>query len=355
MRQLTFGVDYRYNDLLEDAAYLVDQYPELLKVEVIGKSHDGRDLLLFELGNGKIPVIITSGVHGRESINPMVLVRVIETYLELARNGEPLILDFTLPWRLEDTPTGRLFPGLSETLFLGEGESILNFIIPDGTFMCQGKEQGIPTQYHPKAYLDTFTFYIIPMLNPDGYEIALGGFDMIKDPVLRQNAIQSGIPYEEWKANARGVDLNRNFPSINWKKKFPNDIPGSEKETQALIQLFAEIPAIGYLDLHSRGKAIYYHKSAMSEEYNKEQKEIAERLGAVTGYELMPPELEIEANDTGGNTVHYFSEYYNKPAITIETVEDLAEFPLAKENQRITYEEIALVLLEFVTAIMEQN
>lgn len=360
MRQLMFDVPYRYDDFLKDTDYLLREYPSMLEVHKIGKSEDGRDLLVFRIGKGEIPVIITVGVHGREAINPMVVIRAIESYLELVKFNEPLVVDFTMPERLE--PVNPFTRGFLTEIY----NQVQNYPyetvnrIPDWIgnveerFSPRPKGAEIPTEYHPKQYLKEFSFYIVPLLNPDGYEIALGGFDTIQTPEYRANAITSRIPAEEWKANARGVDLNRNFPSVTWRPKFLGDQPGSEKETQALMYLFSVIPAHGYLDLHSRGKAIYYAKSQMSPEYNERQERIATRLQAVTGYDLMPPEEEIKAMDSGGNTVHYFSETYQKPAITIETVSDLEPFPLDLRHQRPTFEEIALVPFEFTSALIEE-
>ena len=66
----------------------------------------------------------------------------------------------------------------------------------------------------------------------------------------------------------------------------------------------------------------------MSEQYNERQLAIAERLSKVTGYKLVPPEDEIAEEDSGGNTVHYVSETYGIPALTIETLPDNVDFPI---------------------------
>lgn len=348
MRQLSFDLPYYYEDLLEDAIYLEHEYPESVKVIELGESHDGRSILAFAVGRGEIPVIITGGVHGRETINPMVLVRIIEQYAELARNKEPLVVDFAIAKRLEKvSPYGG--GTIDRPFFLEEGMEL-----PEKERLAAAdKGDNVPIEFFPELFLNTFTFYVVPMLNPDGYEIALKGYNIIRDENLREQAKDRGIPYEEWKYNARGVDINRNFPSLTWRSKFVGDEPGSENETKALIQLFSQLSAIGYLDFHSRGKAVFYHKSMMPEGYNQRQYYVATRLSEVTGYELMPPENEIDANDSGGNTVHYFSEVYGLPAITIETVVDLEAFPLDVSHQQTTFEEIILAPLEFAVAIME--
>jgi g-D-glutamyl-meso-diaminopimelate peptidase len=90
----------------------------------------------------------------------------------------------------------------------------------------------------------------------------------------------------------------------------------------------------------------------MPESYNNQQFEIATRLMQITNYELMPPENEIDSGDTGGNTVHYYSEYFLKPALTIETVDEDAVFPLALHYRSSTFEELKLVILEFGSMIV---
>ena len=80
--------------------------------------------------------------------------------------------------------------------------------------------------------------------------------------------------------------------------------------------------------------------------YNENQLKIAKRLKDITKYELVDPKNEIDYGDSGGNTVHYFSERFNKPALTIETVDEYATFPLDYKYRSSTFEELKLVLFE---------
>lgn len=187
---------------------------------------------------------------------------------------------------------------------------------------------------------------MIPLLNPDGYMISLYGQIAIQSPELRGKLKRISNNFLEWKFNGRGIDINRNFPCRSWKPKGPYDYAASENETKALIQVFHQYPIRCFLDFHSRGKSIYYYRNSMSNDYNKKQLYIARRLKSITKYELVDPENEIEFGDSGGNTVHYFSEHFNRPAITIETVEDSTAFPLDYKYRSSTYEEIKLILFE---------
>ncbi|SES97679.1 M14 family zinc carboxypeptidase [[Clostridium] polysaccharolyticum] len=282
MENVNWDQLFYYEDLVAYAKYLACHYSDLVQYESIGRSWDNRDIFLLKVGKGRDNVIVTGGVHGRESVNPMVLLCMAEYYCE---------------------------------------------------------------EFRP--CLDLVSVYVVPVLNPDGYAIAIQGFDSIKCEKNRRMCELKHIPYYLWKYNGRAVDINRNFPCVSWKKKDVNDVAGSEPETIALMELFQNVSSIGYIDYHSRGKQIYYHRKSMSEDYNRDQFGYACLLNAMTDYELVPPKREIEENDSGGNTVHYYSEQFCLPAITIETVDELACFPLSPHYQRETYEEIKLTPFVF--------
>lgn len=282
MENVNWDQLFYYDDLVAYAKYLAYHYSELIKYESIGRSVDGRDIFMLKIGKGERNIVLTGGVHGRESVNPMVLLCMAEYYCE----------EF-----------------------------------------CD--------------FLERVAIYMVPVLNPDGYSIAIQGYDCIKSDKYRNAVKLKGLPHYMWKYNARGVDINRNFPCLSWKKKHLHDQAGSEPETCALMELFRSISSIGYIDYHSRGKQIYYHRNNMTEEYNKEQHRLACLLNTLTGYILMPEQKEIELNDSGGNTVHYYSEEFCMPAITIETVDELAYFPLSPHYQKGTFEEIKLTPFVF--------
>ena len=78
----------------------------------------------------------------------------------------------------------------------------------------------------------------------------------------------------------------------------------------------------------------------MNDIYNYRQKIIAKDISSFTKYRLSDEQEEINVGDSGGNTVHYYSEKYNCPALTIETVEEDERFPLYYKNVDKIYEEI---------------
>ncbi|MDF2539445.1 MAG: hypothetical protein K0S76_2466 [Herbinix sp.] len=312
---------YSYDKLIYDAVSLAQQYDSILKCVTIGKSHDNRDILLLKLGLGKKYMICCAGVHARETINPIVLMRIIEYYAQLYVTHKERRI--SLKKQLEK-PT-HLLKAEYETMLYGACIYEL---------------------------LQTFTILFVPLLNPDGYMISLYGFDAIRDKTLKQKCLAMQISNFEWKFNARGIDINRNFPSRLWRQKSADDYAASENETQAFIRLFHQYKSEGFLDFHSRGKSIYYYRGMMSERYNQQQYEIAQRFKEITNYVLVVPEEEVDTGDSGGNTVHYYSEHFNKPALTIETVEEEAEFPLEDKYRMYAFEELKLVIFEFGSMIV---
>lgn len=222
-------------------------------------------LYTYRIGTGKKRLLITGGVHGRETINSFVLLSFIVHYIK-----------------------------------------------------------------HKNEYQDWFcshTLYIIPMLNPDGY--------------LRS------LTDSLWKNNGRNVDLNRNFPCKSWKAKWENDTPASEVETKFLIHIFSLLKPDYYIDIHSRGQGIYYYRNAMPASYNQTQLFYAKKIQQLTGYTLYPPTMETDECDSGGNTVQYFAEKYQKPAFTIETVPDEVAFPIPDSYRETIFRELVELIFIF--------
>lgn len=83
------------------------------------------------------------------------------------------------------------------------------------------------------------SWILIPCLNPDGF-----------------SSLQ--------RTNSRGVDLNRNFPTHDWTSESrgprysPGSAPGSENETQALVQLIQQTRPEVIFHFHSWIPSIVY-------------------------------------------------------------------------------------------------
>lgn len=290
---------YTYEKISEEMERLERKFGEILFGKVIGYSHDDREIRMMRLGLGEKVLFCTAGVHGRENINPIILLKMIEEYANAYTERSLL--------------AGR---------------------------------------YDVYQILQKYSIFWIPIVNPDGYSIALEGVQVIRNPKLRQALRIRRLDYKNWKCNARGVDINRNFPCKSYIKRFYYDAPASERETQALIHVFRIYPSVGYVDFHSRGKMIYYYRSAMSGGYNRQNYYLARRLQELSNYRLGQREEEFSADYSGGNSVHYYSEVIGGPAITVETVEENAQFPLKTDYQIDTYREIRCIPLEILQQTM---
>lgn len=288
---------YSSREICEGMQLLARAYSEIAVYREIGSSHDGRPIGMVRIGMGKPTLVLTGGIHGRESANPVILLHLLERYLQSFNAEEDI----------------------------------------DGYDICR--------------LLERASLCIIPVLNPDGYEIAQNGFSRIHNPILAQMCRMKRIPAPEWKMNARAVDINRNFPCQSYAPATVDDFPASERETRALIRIFNEYHTMGYLDFHSRGKVIYYYRRAKTYSFNMKSARIARRLKRLSGYMLGSPADEGSGRRDGGNSVQYYAEQFDRPALTIETLPEHAEFPLACSYQREAYSEIRLLPLEMLGAI----
>jgi murein peptide amidase A len=99
------------------------------------------------------------------------------------------------------------------------------------------------------------TAWFLPVANPDGF-------------LIRR------------KENARGVDLNRNYPASNWRPEhkpryFPGESAASEPETQALMALIERVSPSRIISLHSPYRTVNYDGPSLP---------LAERMAARNGY-----------------------------------------------------------------------
>lgn len=141
----------------------------------------------------------------------------------------------------------------------------------------------------------------IPCLNPDG-----------KENNTRQNADK--------------VDLNRNFPTKNWRRSkkdryWGGEFPSSEPETEFLIEIIAKYKPSAILTLHTPYEVVNYDGPA---------RKIAETFASLNGYDL--------EEDIGYPTPGSFGTYCGKeraiPTITLELPDDDDIEELFEENKK---------------------
>lgn len=126
------------------------------------------------------------------------------------------------------------------------------------------------------------------------------------------------------RVNARGVDINRNFPAKSWqpqyqdKLRYPGSQPGTEPETQAVIKLLERYPP----DL-----LITFHAALGCVNWDGPGQEVAAMIARENGYPL----CSYLGYDTPGSLGQYAGADRKIPSVTIE-LRDAEDAGLARVN-----------------------
>lgn len=169
-------------------------------------------------------------------------------------------------------------------------------------------------EYHKKV-----TLYIVPLVNPDGVDIAIHGLN--PKNVYHQDLIShTGIINfkNQWQANAQGVDINHNFNAL-WDKvydtpsptKYGGPFPESEPETRAITHLLKIIRPDTFVAFHSQGREIYYDFNGLETEKSTQS---ALEIAKICGYTVAKP----TGTASFGGAKDWYIQEFNKEAFTIE-------------------------------------
>lgn len=157
------------------------------------------------------------------------------------------------------------------------------------------------------------SLYVLPMLNPDGVEIASG-----RDfPLAKVKDFKA----EFFKNNANNINLNANFPFCFSKvpeTRQGGTAPASEPEVKALIKLCEEEKFESAISVHARGNCIFWRDFGNGR-INGDFK-LAKSLEENCGFELISPTKKAE--DYSGGLENWFRCRYKKPALCLELVKD---------------------------------
>ncbi|MCD8122752.1 MAG: peptidase [Clostridiales bacterium] len=245
---------YTFSQMEQDIRELQSRYGSLLQVNTIGTSLDGRSIYELVLGNASASkhILIHAGIHAREYMTPLLVMKQLEYGLYFYQTG---------------SYNGQLLSDL----------------------------------------LNRVAIHYVPMVNPDGIAISQSGLSGIRSSALQAtirqcydydvSASRTTASFEEylpyWKSNARGVDLNQNFPA-NWDlvtsadapsyATYKGDSPLSEPESQALANLTESRSWAAAISYHSMGDLIYwdYEGNRVSEA----SQNLANLVVEKTGYQI---------------------------------------------------------------------
>jgi len=262
---LTPTTKYSYEQMQADMQKMQALYPHLVTVSSIGGTATGRDIPLMLVGNpnAKYQILVQAAMHGREHFTAWIAMAMVDTMLK------------------QDKLSGDV---------------------------C---------------------YHIIPMSNPDGVIISqtgeLGEVQMIVYNLDLEYGYTSGGNLTEyatqWKANALGVDVNRNFV-VGWDgsderpkpscQRYRGSVPFSTPEALALYEYTLAHTFHATLSLHSHGSVIY-HQYGTKQPVNRLSYSLAKAVQDVTGY--VPTAYD---NTTGAGYKDWVMDELGIPSLTVE-------------------------------------
>ena len=259
MPQVRFDTYYRYDELTRILHAFAEEYPHLVRIESIGKSHEGRDIWLLTVTNfatgpaeEKPALWVDGNIHASE-VSPSsaclylihrltreygshekitrcldtrafyVCPRVNPDGAEWALADKPKIIrSSTRPYPYDEDPIG----GLVVEDIDGDGRMLMMRIPdPNGNWKKHPDEPRLMIRRDPDEVGGEY-YRILPE----------GRFDEPFDP-----AILTIQPKKE------GLDLNRNFPA-HWRQEYEQDgagpYPTSEPEVRAIVDFIVKHPNI---------------------------------------------------------------------------------------------------------------
>ena len=270
-----------FDSLLGTITALKNKFPDIIKLYTAGYSEGGREILMYTLGNGNKKALITGAIHAREHITTKYLLKVTEDYCNAY---------------------------YSATGYYGS--------------------------YDIYNLLNEYTLYIIPCANPDGLEIILS------NDTPEKNVRVSKL--SEYKANKKGIDLNRSFPIawdyINNGVTAPADYyfkgyqSGSAKETQTLMSLCLENDFDFMISVHIKGNCIFWGDTYKTRN-NGIYKAFAEDICNASGLLMTNPTKKPK--DYGGGFENWFRHQFDRPGVCIELSDvENTVLPCGSENYK---------------------
>ncbi|NLN07789.1 MAG: hypothetical protein GX167_09240 [Firmicutes bacterium] len=268
--------EYTYEIMCGDLETLAAAYPGLVTLQEIGTSVEGRRILAAKLGNGNKEIFLDAAIHACEWMTTPLLMKMLEEYAHHARHGQA-------------------YGG-----------------------------------YDVAAMLQEVSFWFIPMLNPDGVTLVLEGPGATEHAQSVNRMLrQSDRPLKRWKANIRGVDLNRNFPAswpylvkVDTKPSpafFKGYEPLSEPESRALYDFTLERRPAMTISYHQQGEIVYWYFRQKGERLERDRT-LAQGLAAALGY---PYYRQLLAN--GGKYMDWVISELQVPAMLIEVGTDVGD------------------------------
>jgi murein tripeptide amidase MpaA len=304
MPEITFDHFYRYDELTQLLKAFAEEYPQLIQVESIGKSYEGRDIWLATVTNSETgpadekPALWVDGnIHATE-VSPtsacMYLVNRLTTQYgkddEVTRSLDtrayyicPRVNPDGAEWALADKPkiirsSTRPYPFDEEPLPGFEGEDVDG----DGR-MVQMRISDPNGQW--KAHPDEARL----MVRRDATETGGQYYRIIPEGTIEDF---DGVTITA-KRVPQGLDLNRNFP-MSWRQEHEQNgaglYPTSEPEVHTIVDFIARHRNIcGGIAFHTWSGVLLRPYGSMADEKMPAEdlwtfQKIGEKGTEITGY-----------------------------------------------------------------------
>jgi g-D-glutamyl-meso-diaminopimelate peptidase len=186
--------------------------------------------------------------------------------------------------------------------------------------------------HDPRDLYEQVQLSIVPMVNPDGVDLVLNGpLPKNRNELIKLN--QDSDDFIHWKANIRGVDLNKQFPA-NWEaatespaprlpafRDYPGSAPLTEPEAIAMEKLVQKNDFDLLFAFHTQGEEFYWGYEGLEP---LESAEMAMKLEIASGYKAIP-----YAGSHAGYK-DWFIKEFRRPGFTIELGKGINPLPLSQ-------------------------
>ena len=245
---------YTYENMVHDLETLPLLYGEVVSLDSLGQTMDGREIYHLVIGNkdAEVKILINGSIHAREYMTSQLVMKQTAVFLKNLAAGN--------------------------------------------TYADQTYEE----------LLQNVAIHVVPMsqFGMDGI-LTEAVKERVREIAALDGSAAEGNYLTRWKANGNGVDINRNFDAL-WESyagpshpscdHYKGESVGCEPESAALIQLTETEMFDRTISYHTQGSVIYWYFAQEGELYD-ETLDFANCISNITGY---PTDANYEYLDPAG-------------------------------------------------------
>jgi hypothetical protein len=304
---------YYLDKIYEDMDKLCSKYSDILSMMVIGKSVEGRDIVALKISGGKdeIPRLAQNDISGE---------------IENEKRDSSLTLRMTASGINHKTKPSILFTG---GIHAREDFSVM-LCMKMIDYYCRYYSEGKDFEgYDVSKIVDTVDLFFVPVANPDGLNIVHHGIEASSNYETLKTMTIWGEDHTFWKANANGIDLNKNFDDGNWEirtcvpgteipcsDRFKGFSANSEPETLALVNFCNENHFSLMVTYHCSGNCTFWADSGTHGMFKGLDEKIMDELNKK--YIYRKTKVSMDPKIYGCGFENWFRARIKRPAFCIE-------------------------------------